>query len=96
MTNSADDRAHLKTREDVAGLVEREAQALLGVSSSVAFEKLDRGELNGTIIEAELRSLRFLLQDPGFESCESPAPLSSSLLQQDRLPEFRLGDDDAR
>jgi len=49
------------TREQAQELVEREAQEVLGVSAQEAFAMLDRGELNGTIIQAELSNLRWLL-----------------------------------
>jgi hypothetical protein len=42
-------------------LAEREAWRMLAVSRDEAFQMLDRGELEGTAAEAELRMLRFLV-----------------------------------
>ena len=49
------------TRDDVMQTAERDAQAMLGVSLSEAFEMLDAGRLEGTAAEAELRMVRFVL-----------------------------------
>lgn len=42
-------------------LAEQEARDLLGVSLDEALAKLDRGELAGTMAEARLTSIRWLL-----------------------------------
>lgn len=49
---------------DVPKYVEERARVILGVPSSEAFARLDRGELRGTRAEAELTSLRFFLEPP--------------------------------
>ena len=49
------------TRDDVMQSAERDARAMLGVSLDEAFRLLDSGRLEGTIAEAELRMVRFLL-----------------------------------
>lgn len=49
------------THRQAEELVEQEARLLLNVSREEAFEKLDRGELEGTAVEAELSMLRFLV-----------------------------------
>lgn len=49
------------TREQVLQRAERLARDILGVTAEEAYARLDRGELRGTIIEAELWSFRFLL-----------------------------------
>lgn len=49
------------TRAQLEALAEREARELLGVSAGEALAKLDRGELRGTIAEAEFSMLRSLL-----------------------------------
>jgi hypothetical protein len=41
-------------------LVDREARRILDVSGDEAIEMLDRGDLEGTAAEAELRMLQFL------------------------------------
>jgi hypothetical protein len=46
---------------EVRGYVEEQARALLNVSAEEAFAQLDRGELDGTIAEVELRMMRDLL-----------------------------------
>jgi hypothetical protein len=46
--------------ENVA-FAEKSAKAMLGVGLDQALQMLDRGDLDGTTAEAELRSLRFLL-----------------------------------
>lgn len=50
------------TQKGAEALAEREARAILGVSKEEAFARLDRGELRGTIAEAELTMLRALIQ----------------------------------
>lgn len=48
------------TRAEVEATLEKEAQAILGVSRDEVFAMLDRGELEGTPAEAEFRMLRLL------------------------------------
>lgn len=50
---------NLSTRE-LAALASHESQKMLGVSAKKAYAMLDKGELRGTVAEAELRMLRFL------------------------------------
>jgi hypothetical protein len=52
---------HALTNRQAQELAEREARCLLDVSREEAFAMLDRGELEGTAAEAELRMLRFLV-----------------------------------
>jgi hypothetical protein len=49
-----------RSSQELAELAERESQALLSVSWEDARRMLDRGELAGTAVEAELRMLAFL------------------------------------
>jgi hypothetical protein len=49
------------TRPEAQQYVDRQAQRLLGVSSAHAFGMLDRGELRGTMAEAQLSLLRGLV-----------------------------------
>jgi hypothetical protein len=56
-------RSHKDTHDDLLRLAEDEAFAMLGVTLAAAFDILDSGQLAGTIAEAELRMLRFLLDD---------------------------------
>lgn len=48
------------TRAEVEATLEKEAKAILGVSTDEVYGMLDRGELEGTPAEAEFRMLRFL------------------------------------
>jgi hypothetical protein len=64
------------TRDDVASLAEAEAQSMLGVSTEEAFRMLDAGALAGTIAEAEMRMLRFLLEASGGVKTPLAATLS--------------------
>src|SRR4051812_46312040 len=50
-----------KSRTEIEALAEKEAQEIFGVIREEAFQKLDRGELRGTVAEAEFRSLKRLL-----------------------------------
>lgn len=47
---------------EVRALAEREAREMLGVSLDEAFVQLDRGDLKGTIAEAEFSMLRSMLE----------------------------------
>jgi hypothetical protein len=49
------------TRAQVRKLADREAKQMLSVSGAVAFQMLDRGDLDGTMAEAEFSMLRFLM-----------------------------------
>ena len=49
------------THDQLLGLAEEQAYGMLGVSWDRAAEMLDRGELDGTAAEAELKMLRFML-----------------------------------
>jgi hypothetical protein len=51
-------------RAELVELAEHESAERLGVSVDEARAKLERGELDGTIAEAELRMLDFLLGEP--------------------------------
>jgi hypothetical protein len=55
-------QVEILTKRSLQARAERGAQAMLGVSLKTALKKLDRGELTGTIAEAELKGLRHLLQ----------------------------------
>lgn len=55
--------AEERTHDELVRVAEEQSLAMLGVPLSTAFEKLDSGQLAGTIAEAELRMLRFLLDD---------------------------------
>jgi hypothetical protein len=46
---------------EALSIAEREADEILGVSVEEAFQMLDRGDLAGTIAEAEFSMLRFLV-----------------------------------
>lgn len=50
------------SQRQAENLAERQARAMLCVSRDEAFAMLDRGELRGTIAEAELSILRALIQ----------------------------------
>jgi hypothetical protein len=51
------------SKDELRARADREAKEVLGVSSAeVAFEMLDRGELRGTLAEAEFAMFRYLLQ----------------------------------
>jgi hypothetical protein len=54
---SPQERAHQEALE----LAERESQSMLGVPFDEALGMLDTGKLRGTVAEAELRMLRFVL-----------------------------------
>jgi hypothetical protein len=47
----------------IAEIAELEARELLGVSREEAFEMLDRGELRGTAVASEFKTLSLLLRD---------------------------------
>jgi hypothetical protein len=51
----------LHSRRETLELVDRQSRALLGVTRAKAFRMLDRGELSGTVAEAQLELLRSLL-----------------------------------
>lgn len=53
---------HAHGRDQILEVAETEAREWLGVSFQEALEQLDRGELEGTVAEAEFRSLRRLLE----------------------------------
>ena len=44
------------------------SQRELGVSADEAWKRMDAGEFEGTILEAELHQLRFLLGEPERQS----------------------------
>lgn len=48
------------TRAEVEATLAKEAKDILGVTPAKAYEMLDRGELEGTPAEAEIRMLRSL------------------------------------
>jgi hypothetical protein len=50
------------SREELADYVDREAHATLGVGREEAFAMLDRGELDGSIMQAELSMMRAMLE----------------------------------
>lgn len=56
---TADDVDVLST-DQVWERAERLSRQVLHVSTQDAFQMLDRGELDGTVLEAELRMARFL------------------------------------
>ena len=49
------------SREELQEITEATAQQLLGVSAEAAYAMLDRGELEGSLAEGTLVSLRWLL-----------------------------------
>jgi len=51
------------THEELEALADIEATEMLGVTRLEAFAMLDRGELRGSVAEAELRMLRFMLEE---------------------------------
>lgn len=61
------------TEQELRDRAETLARTRLGVSAAEAFERLDRGELNGTILESKLSMLRFLLDD---DARPAPSPPS--------------------
>lgn len=52
----------VRSQEDAAALADVRSQRLLGVPSSVAFRMLQRGELKGTVAEAELSLLQRIVK----------------------------------
>ena len=48
---------------DLVGLAEEQAHSMLGVAWDQAATMLERGDLDGTAAEAELKMLRFMLAD---------------------------------
>jgi hypothetical protein len=50
------------SKHDLQQRAEQGAQEMLGVTARTAFKWLDGGKLRGTIAEAELKSLRLLLE----------------------------------
>src|SRR5688572_863600 len=55
---------HRLTREGLIDHAEKQAMSMLGVSFAEACERLDAGEWNGTIAQAELTMLRCMLRPP--------------------------------
>lgn len=49
------------SRDQILELATKSAKSMLGVSREEAFAMLDRGDLNGTMAEVELKMLRHLL-----------------------------------
>jgi hypothetical protein len=56
------DGDRVMSRGELEAQADRVAFRALGVPSSQAFKKLDRGDLAGTAVEAELKMLRRLMQ----------------------------------
>jgi len=54
-------RTTMYTDEQLAKLANAQAHSMLGVSWDQAAAMLDRGDLDGTAAEAELKMLRFML-----------------------------------
>jgi hypothetical protein len=50
--------------KDVREMAETLARNELGISAEEAWRRMDAGEFDGTILEAELHQLRFLLSEP--------------------------------
>jgi hypothetical protein len=52
----------LLSDEELKEYAERSAKTMLGVSWATAIRMLDLGQLDGTIAEAELKGLRYLIE----------------------------------
>lgn len=61
MRRGKEKNGHALTAEEVRDLAETKARQMLGVSFQAALAMLDRGDLRGTIAEAELKMLRYLM-----------------------------------